>query len=212
VDALAPDSVRLDRCPGCGYSLTGLPDDGTCPECGRGYDQQTVVLYGWGRGKHATIATATPWVTVGLLLVYSLGSWSTLTSPFAPTWQRVGVLVFWGGVVAFVVLRRQRTPDLPGLVQVHLSDIGCAQLDDPAAGAGRVTPWNTITDASVEELRPGRYRIRVYRKATWRQHFYNAEEPVDAEIECSGEQAEALRQRMEAWRQKGAELAAARDD
>jgi hypothetical protein len=38
------DPFRLTFCPGCDYSLEGLPDEGVCPECGRPYDQQFIVL------------------------------------------------------------------------------------------------------------------------------------------------------------------------
>jgi len=31
-----------DACHHCGYELTGLPDRGTCPECGKLYDKHSV--------------------------------------------------------------------------------------------------------------------------------------------------------------------------
>lgn len=43
-------------CGGCGYPLTGLPDDGQCPECGSSYGRDQVVLAGWAIGAHETIA------------------------------------------------------------------------------------------------------------------------------------------------------------
>ncbi len=35
VARVADDEYRV--CPQCGYLLSGLPDQGKCPECGRGY-------------------------------------------------------------------------------------------------------------------------------------------------------------------------------
>src|SRR4051812_18501251 len=50
----------VDVCPGCGYSLEGLADEGVCPECGRSYDQRTLILYGAARGAHGDLSNAGP--------------------------------------------------------------------------------------------------------------------------------------------------------
>lgn len=42
----AVDPLRVDRCPDCGYLLTGLPEQGICPECGVAYSLDLIVLYG----------------------------------------------------------------------------------------------------------------------------------------------------------------------
>ena len=34
---------RISKCPTCGYSWNGLPDEGACPECGLAFDQQSNV-------------------------------------------------------------------------------------------------------------------------------------------------------------------------
>lgn len=48
------DPFKLTVCPGCDYSLENLPTEGTCPECGRTYDQTHIVIVGHGRGKFDT--------------------------------------------------------------------------------------------------------------------------------------------------------------
>src|SRR5690242_10129098 len=49
------DPLRPDRCPDCGYLFTGLPDAGTCPECGIEYDPETIVLYGYKTGHRSAV-------------------------------------------------------------------------------------------------------------------------------------------------------------
>ena len=59
--ATPPDNaLRLDVCPGCAYQLEGLPPERVCPECGRAYDQKTIILYGWAAGSKAGAGNANP--------------------------------------------------------------------------------------------------------------------------------------------------------
>ena len=44
----AERDVIATHCPGCGYWLRGLPDQGRCPECGIPYDKYWGV---WRQGK-----------------------------------------------------------------------------------------------------------------------------------------------------------------
>jgi len=44
------DALRLTNCPQCEYSLTGLPDEGICPECGWAYDRGAVIVRCQGPG------------------------------------------------------------------------------------------------------------------------------------------------------------------
>jgi hypothetical protein len=196
------DPLRLSICPACGYSLTGLANEGVCPECGRAYDQRMVVLYGWGRGTHATATSAPPWVAVGLLALQSVGVLNVVLSPGSSSGERAGWLVVWLGLIAWILWQRRRTPDLPGLVQVHLSDAGCVQLEDPRRGTGEVTPWGRIKESLVEEINSGRYRVRLRRSIRWWK--LRTLDPVDAEVSCSAEQAGAVRERIRVWRSAGA--------
>src|SRR5687768_8553124 len=70
---LAGDNpLRQEVCPGCGYSLLGLPADGVCPECGQHYGRDTVVLFGRATGQRATLFTGessayAPWLPLWLV-------------------------------------------------------------------------------------------------------------------------------------------------
>src|SRR4051812_13894108 len=56
--ASSPTTLPLEACPDCDYALAGLPPEGVCPECGRPYDQETIVLYGRGGGVHSNPVNA----------------------------------------------------------------------------------------------------------------------------------------------------------
>lgn len=127
------NDLRVVVCPACGYSLVGLPDEGTCPECGRPYDQSAIHLHGWACGKHADLSNATPrafiWKAV-VLLAYALWM-ATQARAARPNW---GVLAVFGLVVVdggFKIWQRFSSRR-PGLAQVRLDADGCAQDDAPA--------------------------------------------------------------------------------
>ena len=87
----ADDPLRLTHCPDCGYSLRGLPDAGACPECGRAYDTQNVVLLGYARGSLAHAGNAR--LSIALLIVLA-----PLANIALMWWTQPNVAsgVFWG--------------------------------------------------------------------------------------------------------------------
>jgi hypothetical protein len=96
---------------------------------------------------------------------------------------------------------------LLGLVQVRLTETGCSQLESTwAAMEVAETPWGAVRDVLIKPRRSGRARLRFDLRTPW-WHFGKTF-PVDADVECSPEQAEALRGRVEAWRRAAAEGAA----
>ena len=193
------DPLRLTLCPGCGYSLTGLGDEGVCPECGRPFDPRTVVLFGWARGTHATAVTATPWVAAGVLALQSMASLNAFINPNSSPGVRRAMAVMWLGIIGWVVWQRRNRPELPGRVQVRLSDAGCVQIDNPDKDAPAVTPWERISEWEVSELKPGRYRVRLWCPVKWWKPRMGSDEPVDAEVECTPEKAAEVRERVRAW-------------
>ncbi len=128
VDAPAiPSDLLTKVCPNCAYSLDGLPDTGTCPECGRPYDQSEVILYGWARGRHENISNAKRSRIVWLLILPFLYEFPQII--FNPVKTLTFIVLGVSLPVAYLLFRRQSS-DHPGLIQVRLNNRQCVQYND----------------------------------------------------------------------------------
>lgn len=187
------DLLRLEHCLHCSYELTGLAAEGTCPECGRPYDQDVVVLFGTARGAHASISNSTPTYMVTLIALFSI---NLINVPFM---IRRGQLVLgtfsavcWC-LTIFVPIWRRLNHTGPGLVQAHLSRAGCMQIDFPGGKyTPKITPWTDVNAVSIAPASGQRHRLRIRRRKGW--------DPVDIEITASDEKREALAERIAEWR------------
>jgi len=195
------DPLRLSHCIECGYSLNGLPDAGACPECGRLYDQETVVLHGWARGSHANLANASPRIFLLIcipLLMFLVGQMLPMLVGRGSRWPLIIPLA----IIGLLLWRRWSSP-LPTLLQVNLSGAGCVEIDHVSLRRARgLTPWTKLDRIDIEELDGDRHRLRVGKHANW---FGLAPAlTVDAEVKCSPAQARALRDRIALWRDEAA--------
>jgi uncharacterized protein YjiS (DUF1127 family) len=127
-------TVPTSICPNCGYSLIGLNSIGTCPECGRSFDQSEMILYGWARGSHETVANAkksrVAWVAVSSLLVLLFQSPVLIFDS-----RYLSAIIAISLASAIYLLWRRQEISHPGLVQIRLNDIGCVQYDDLAGSS-----------------------------------------------------------------------------
>jgi hypothetical protein len=88
-------SLKLTFCPRCDYSLQGLPEVGTCPECGGSYNDDFIILRE-NTVKNARLIFETSWAV--LLLLFLLRGLpilmsSVLAISVALTVVRLGLLM-----------------------------------------------------------------------------------------------------------------------
>lgn len=198
-----PDALRLEQCPGCGYALHGLPPRGACPECGRAYDDETIVLFGWADGTRnntwngSRSAFGVMLFIVGFQIFHSLLNVSLRGLNTGNTLGIISVVI-WVALIAWMCWRRWNS-DLPGPIQVHLSPHGCRQLDDPKSDrVPAFVPWAELNDVLIGEKADGRWRVRLRHKGPW---WKLVRTPVDAIVRCTTEQGWALRDQIAAWRE-----------
>ena len=142
--AAIPDCLATTVCPNCGYSLAGLARSGVCPECAREYDQSQIILYGWGRGQHESVATAKKsrlvWVLVASTFwLFAQFFFSAQFWLFGAHGVRNGLILvaIIAAATAFAMFRRSETGH-PGQIQIRLSDGGAVQYDN-LCGPGELT-------------------------------------------------------------------------
>jgi hypothetical protein len=58
--------------------------------------------------------------------------------------------------------------------------------------------WAKVNRVDIQRLAEGRYRLKIGRRRNW--IGFEPMLRVDAEIQCTDEQADALRRRIDQWR------------
>jgi hypothetical protein len=141
-----PDPLRLDRCPDCGYLLTGLPEQGICPECGFGYDREMIVLYGrrtawgpaWGvlsqQGPPLDFLPIVPVMMIALAI--SLAASSGISSPIIIAAALLTPLI----ILAVFFWRRSIRQNVVAPVQMRLCRAGFATRR--GIGPAKLQPWS----------------------------------------------------------------------
>ena len=143
------DELQVVLCPECGYSLEGLPTEGTCPECGGAYDQRAIILHGWGCGSHADLGNAAP-ARLGMIgFSAACGVFGATQIRYRFAWATpIAVWAAGATLIEGVLLLWQRLANRrPGLVQVRLDAHGCAQTDgsiDPSTPAILRRAWHLL--------------------------------------------------------------------
>lgn len=95
-------SQSANICIACGYSLQGLSATGQCPECGAGYEDFQLVLYGVPRSPHAPGPRRALWAVLMVACVvhfYTIGAQII----FRPMLALMISVVLVTGVIAMLV-------------------------------------------------------------------------------------------------------------
>jgi hypothetical protein len=213
LDAASESPFRLQVCPRCDYSLTGLPEVGVCPECGREYDQQSIFLHGEAAGSRRNAWNSSGnqslgrWISsiclIGLYI--GIGFWHL---------HRVRFNIFPLINVPIIVLPlliglwRKMSDQGSGLIQVKLTPQGVRQgirgmgpIPYEANDRAKLIPWRTIRSVRVGQLRNDQAHLVL--KSSDRSLRLTFQY-VNANVRCPPEQIEALRSRLLQWQKAAA--------
>jgi len=121
----------------------------------------------------------------GLVAVHHFGRLSSLQF-----WIWVPIALLIGGVL-WPLCRRYR---------VALKNLPANAITDANAVVFRPTPWTVVSDYSLAQGQRGECRLIIRREKTWAR---DVREYVNADIRCNEEQAQKLRELLDAWLEIG---------
>lgn len=143
-------------CPGCGYSLTGLPKGHRCPECGDAVPREVIIL--WGEGDASTQGQGWRLSLLLLVLIAFL-----IVAPFD---LHVGALLLISGIAtiglwALVAKWRSMRSIRGDWMQLRIGPEGFGMR----RGFGRVStvPWQGRWNARVAQTADNKHMVLVYR-------------------------------------------------
>lgn len=144
---------RLESCPGCAYSLLGLPDRHHCPECGLEYGPDTI---GWR--PEGTVKNLKLSVVMFLLVASGLYFILPMTA-LLPTRPERTTIVYFGLAVWAIFIARDFLWSLSGPYLV-LNRHGLLIKD---RSRPRTIPWNAVDEIETSRIgsrRTSRVKLR----------------------------------------------------
>ena len=132
----SPGAVMIDSCPVCRYSLTGLPDEHVCPDCGFRYERDAVLVeehrFTWK--NYAAV------VVVPILLAVGTGLWSGRWGALFPASFLILTLL----LVGLLQARRPKNAGLVSRTSLRILRRGVVQRQIPLAVI-RNAKWSFVT-------------------------------------------------------------------
>ncbi len=184
------DLLRLKRCPHCDYDLAALPRHHRCPECGFEYDEWMFMLGAWP----AVETRPRPWQlpAYAVLIVVCLAIWGFKLLQGVTSWPFLAAAGVFGGSLVNWTVRRRKQLRRQGTVSVFASREGIGL--GPAGKLPRVRRWSRFRKVNCRRVKSGLWRIYV----GWPWWYLKFSSAVVAYIECSDEEGELLRERLDA--------------
>jgi len=195
---IAPDTLRFETCPACGYSWRGLPREGRCPECGLSYGHNDFLFRGISRG----VSTMSPG-RAALWFVAAGALW--LGSSLAPYFlfgssalHQIGIgamALLWLALVLYLILTSKTHRGHQRSDHFFCNEDGfgpCMVADSGALGDLQLAPWSDVNTYRLEPKTGEWYRLRLG----------CAEDPtsnrlgqirLDARIRCTADRIEPFR-------------------
>jgi hypothetical protein len=137
-------AVPLKRCSSCGYDLTGLPPDQTCPKCGK-----KLVLRAWltSGGRVLWQRMLAVWLIAGLALLIRIIS--QLISGTSSLWTIAACIGILGllAAAAVAILKRLSRPPARHDVELILSADGLTVR--PRRGKSIHAPWSSLGSVAM---------------------------------------------------------------
>lgn len=180
-------TVRITRCPRCGYELSALPNRHRCPECGFVYDEQMFVLEGWRLpglrewGKTAFVFGPVAAIAAGVLR-YEAG-WG---------WNMIGAILMVAALVVGALYLLVQHRDRSGrrvLTRYLITADGVARFGRHT----RTYLWRNYSHVML--LPDGRQGWRLHLYPSWWKLY--GPPIVNARLDCDERDAEAVRNEIQ---------------
>jgi hypothetical protein len=164
------EPLLLQQCGQCGYSLTGLPDRGICPECGHPFGPDEIVIFGWDamQGEEAIRSPrrelAKSWSGGWSDWLFLAGNviWIIL---MRPGWVGATAIIGSTAALFFVIWWQQHrlTKAYGAPSQLRLNARGCGRRR--GVGDVSIRRWSRRVIWSLKADEPGLYQLTIRRRA-----------------------------------------------